>query len=158
MKISRDSWHYQFMSNCGMVDRWSQYTLCQYFWKLVWSILVTILAVGFVMLVVVAVLVVVFCMSVFLLAPFGLLFDFMVKDHNYEFACLVTWTLLIAAVIYGVAEKDIVKREIPWWMKKIIPNAKDKPKPTPVERKPNVFTEYYKAHKAKYCPIIEIVD
>ncbi|WPH64704.1 hypothetical protein [Vibrio phage vB_VpaP_SJSY21] len=142
MKLHKDSWHYKL--NAKMIGEdsiYSRLTLCSYFWLTVLSLLL-----------VVAIITAITCVT---LMPISVIWAFgfgglpsALKPFAGGGVAIIAVLALFSVLCLAnkvfekcskVAIKAIVGREV-----KV--------------KKPNIFKEYYIAHKSKVCPILEVVD
>ena len=155
MKVNKSSWHYKLMDyfNFKIIRDLSygeNVTLCRYFWNVVGSLLLLLVATaaviggtGFLL-----------CVAFILLSPlsyltqayFGFGWDAMSKMGVAGIWFM--WVLLPLLIGLVEAFKGNMK-VFPSWMKiKLTPPA--------ASSKPNILVEYVKAKKNKFCPLIEL--
>lgn len=148
MIISKDSWHYKLLE---IWDRepyeYRKYSLCQYFWTVVWFILITPLVVVGGTIIAVGVL---WCL---LLTPvIGLISGFIghpLSIINFDvFGTGLVIDLLLVFVL-GVSLYSEGKVFPSWFPKKPTTSKK-------VESKPSLLFAWIKAKKDKFCPLIEV--
>lgn len=127
MKINRKSWHYRLQRRM-----WNTIpnNLCSYFWKLIWSLIVTSTALT--------------VMAVFILGIVYPLVSYWFSNEYWKSLSIATWMItLTIATIVGSDELKLYYR--------------DKRANEPV-KEPSVFVSFVKAKKAKICPLIEFID
>ena len=158
MKVSKDSWHFKF-NNFMMQGGFSyelrnnNYTLCTYFWK-------TVFHMFFFLMIGVASLVLgwLFIFNPVMFIITGII-GFPVSWVSSGGALAIIFLSSIIAMVCGIADTVSGKMKFmpdswKFWRK----FKKDIPEVELVNKKPSLFVEYYKAHKAKYCTIVELED
>ena len=159
MKLSRDSWHFKMLEKMGWVDCWCKYTICQYFWRLVFAPPVILLVVSMMLVALFLFGTIALSFVMLMASPFIGFFDWVGDLYGLGFVI----TLILEGVLLFLAFDDtVIKREVPHWLKylvnkvsNVLPESEVR---EPVERKPSIFVEYYRSHKEKYCKYIEFVD
>lgn len=150
MIISKNSWHYKLLRLWDKEPyEYRKYSLCEYFWTVVWFTLTTpIVAVG-------GIMIAIGLLWVLLLSPvIGLISG--VIGHplpfiNYDVFWLGLLIDLLLVIVLGIGlfHEDKVIPE--WFPKKLTVNKK-------TENKPNLLFAWLKAKKDKFCPLIEVQE
>ena len=166
MKVKKNSWHYWLLdfTNSKLLNRLyrgGNVTLCKYFWSVVWAILnVIALSIGLILVLgyLGYGLYGTICGVMYLLSPWIGFYGI----FNYDLGCGLSFFVVGVGIIGGIigylSDKidfapEYLKRPFRKLFTKIgesIPESENK--------EPNLIVEAYKAHKSKFCPLIEIED
>lgn len=141
--INKNSLIHRFNKKCGIKDDWwwdNQVSLCPYFWGTVFSLLKFLFFSGTALA----------FLSVFGSSILKGLFGDHIFETNWIFLSPVVGSIVIALFFVLM----IVSVEGVLWCKRGLEVIKSN-KPT-VEKEPNIFFEYVKAKKSKFCPRIQI--
>lgn len=161
MKVSKKSWHYWlnsiFNENLVSKRRWSSPTLCDYFWGTCKSILLGLLcsavAVGLLAVCGIGLFVCIGILTFLSTAITGICFDW-IGDGEFYFTLVVLLSTMVTiggVVAWLTGEINL----LPDYIKKPFRKTKLTSRK---ETKPSLVVEMYKAHKSKWCPLIEIED
>ena len=157
MKVSTKSWHYWLNKKMKSEVFYEEtVTLCTYFWATVWSVLkvfgnfvwVVAIVLGLLLTGVIIANILTFLST----AITGICFGWV--DYNGAFGI----TIIICGMSLIVGGMLCINNHIdfaPEYIKKHFRKTK-----TTIlkESKPSLVVEMYKAHKSKWCPLIEIED
>ncbi len=164
MNINKSSWHFKLLDYWDFkvsykLRRNQPVTLCQYFWNVIGSILITLgmttmglffvgallgLTIGAIIG-----LVIFFGASWLPVIEYGSTLDVMSTIG------LVVYLLFGVLYTFEVAKEQVREGKIiPSWMK-FSKQEVSKPKK---ETKPNILFEYVKAKKNKFCPVVKLED
>lgn len=160
MKVSKKSWHYWlnsiFNENLVSKRRWANPTLCDYFWGTCKSVLLALLcsavAVGLLGVLGVGVFIIASILIFLSTAITGVCFGWIDGEFYFVLVMLLSALALIGG---GVAWLTNEINFFPEYMKKPFRKTKQTHYK---ESKPSLVVEMYKAHKSKWCPLIEIED
>lgn len=163
MNIDRNSWHFKLLDYWDFkvirkLQRNESVTLCQYFWNVVGSILltsgVTTMALLFVSMFVWLTIGAIIGLVIFFGASW-----LPVIEYGGTLDAMSTIGLGVY-LIFGILHTLEVAKEqlregriIPNWMKFSKQEATPKK-----ETKPNILFEYVKAKKNKFCPVVKLED
>lgn len=156
MVIDKNSWHYKllhFVKFDVAVDLKNGYniSLCQYFWSLIGALTLGVL-VGTVLI-----------FLTYMLINFILFIVTGLMDIPLSFVSLNAALAVLGVVVFIVPAFCIFCRELlglnwfPDYMKFNTP-INDKLKSIKFPKTPSVFKEMYKAHKSKFCPMLELQE
>ena len=160
MKVSKKSWHYWlnsiFNENLVSKRRWSNPTLCDYFWGTCKSVLLALLcsvvAAGLLGALGMELFVVINILAFLSTAITGVCFGWV--DGEFCFI-LVMFLSALALLGGGVTWLTNEINFFPEYMKKPFHKTRAS---SIKESKPSLVVEMYRAHKSKWCPLIEIED
>lgn len=148
--ISRDSWHYRLHS---MLWKSEPSNLCSYFWRYLW------------MLILYASMGLVSCAAYFLVAfAFGVLvFVFLLGYSEEQLAELSVWTsslagtaVIAALIVMGTFIWVTCKAFIGPWLGRRTQRRAARPRAIRTPKEPSLVSEWLKARKNRYCPLITV--
>ena len=133
--------------------------LCEWFWKGVWMSVVSLIAA---LVVTAGALGAVWIVSNFILFLLG---GFWEGCFAYVEVGLVAPTLFLLSVAAlftgGNVLVNSLDGEIPWvptYISKYLPEKKVEKGVTRTTKQPSILSQYYKAHKEKYCPMLTLKE
>lgn len=154
MKISRNSWHFRFLSYVNPskaldisfdVRRGKYYSECRYFWLILWNLvsrgIMTLCCVAFLLAVLVGMVT----------GPYHVIMDAKPDLGIFESLGLGMWILIVWAIVYAIIRKFF--EFIVLFVRKL-PNKEHHQ-----EIKPDgLIKSFIKSKKEKVCKKIEFVD
>lgn len=167
MKVKKNSWHYWLLdfTNSKMLKniwKWGHKpTLCEYFWNVVWAVIqFTVLIIASI-----ALLCLLGCGLWMIVCAIALLAYPLIGYHdifNYENGLAVILLSMFMGTMGGLIGwiTDEIKFA-PEYLKRPFRKLFNKVGTKIVEseaKAPVLIVEAYKAHKSKFCPLIEIED
>lgn len=141
--INKNSLIHRFNKKCGINDGWwwdNQVSLCSYFWGTIGSLLKFFFFCG----------VALAFLSVFGSSVLKGLFGDHIFDTNWIFLSPVVGTITVTLLVVSII---VALEGIFWCKRKLYALKRNKPV---IEKEHNIFFEYVKAKKDKFCPRIQI--
>lgn len=141
--INKNSLIHRFNKTCGIKDEWwwdDQVSLCPYFWGTIGSILKFLFLSGISLA----------FPSVFGVGALKMFFGDPIFDTYWVYLSPLLGVAIISLIcILGIA----IIEGVFWCRSKILIFKDNK---STIEKEPNIFYEYLKAKKNKFCPSIQI--
>lgn len=158
MNISKSSWLYKLHRrfNSGVyrdLDGRGTITLCQYFWASLFLVIYS--SIVFISMTIAVLLAANAVVALLLVVVFNVIIPISVE---FAVIALVIFGIVSFAIMFCKMINKLVDDEplFPEYMSKYLPKKEVKVNKKPVEYKPSILAEYYKAYKSKFCPIITL--
>lgn len=136
MNISKSSWHYRLLRVLGMLNAYSNESLCPYFWKVVLAALFAPAA----------------ALGILWLGTLPLWWSFMTPDLVVPASLVALAEVIALSSILIILVRDRHEEEI-------LAGTREAPVVVlPVHKEPSLFRLWLKAKHRKVCPMIDFVN